>query len=577
MTTPFPCEYSGLSVKGGIKNPAGSIDRVQCVNPQDTDKRYQHGLPPEGQYPAFTDGLVTPSLTDISQGYQGSRCPSLITPDLAASCNGELVAAYSTSSLNSSPDQHWSCPSSASTPISSRPKSIVYPEDGQYYLSETSPTPACHPKRQEQSLSVEGGSSSDSGSDDGGFYSNNTSFSTSGDCSINNTDNGPFLQVNEYSAKAQIELQDLQSSYCNIPGYGSSAQDAGPLCFGTDMVTGPSGLVNFRSIDFSPTTLATETVGPQDVLPSSVAPISSLPSLDPVFQYHPCNATNPDDTAEYAPKIEVRDCRPSQLVNRKKQRQRSKYRGVNANKNVKSYVEGDDKRCKHCDQKCNRKEHLKRHEHAKHNPKPVSYPCAFEECKDKKTNERKRIQSRNDNFKAHYYNTHFSYGQRESTGKNIRYSMKVSLEKGLREKDKRWGMMLAGNMKWDHIEKGFLNVWKMIGYSIRETREIKVKDIIPEWDGPKDACLATLDPRWTGLESGTLSYEQAMSIGVNMTETEAQGVLGVTLAETEEMGIKQIDPRWICLENGSMSGDDAQKLGVKDQWDALKVRRKALI
>ena len=229
--------------------------------------------------------------------------------------------------------------------------------------------------------------------------------------------------------------------------------------------------------------------------------------------------------------------------------------------------------CERCTYSCNRPEHLQRHIASKHDLAPKLYCCGFKGCKDK-DNKRKVIKGRNDNFKAHYNKTHFSYGMAEKTGKNKRKSMKKSLQRGLTKEDYRWSMMLAGKMTMDEKIDDNLNVWKMIGFSIKETQELRVKDKFPEWQGPEHTTLDALEPRWKALRDGTLTYEQAMSRGADMKETPKQGLLGVTMEETRAMGIAQLDPRWKMWHSGKMSVEDSEMLGVKDLNDAPQARRK---
>ena len=151
--------------------------------------------------------------------------------------------------------------------------------------------------------------------------------------------------------------------------------------------------------------------------------------------------------------------------------------------------------------------------------------------------------------------------------------MKAALEKGLRIYDSRWAFLTDNKMdvnKEIEDDKGnicFLHVWKMLGYSILETRDIKVKDVYPEWKVTEgrtaDEKLQTFDPRWKALLGGTLTFEKAMDRGKHMDESEAQGLLGVTMLETEAMGIKHLDPRWTMLLSGRMSVEQSEKLGVK--------------
>ena len=223
--------------------------------------------------------------------------------------------------------------------------------------------------------------------------------------------------------------------------------------------------------------------------------------------------------------------------------------------------------CRRCGYACNRQEHLKRHEGSVHGKElvggPEMLPCVFEGCIDRKTKKRREIQSRQDNLKAHYTRTHFKYGSTEKGGKNGRKSMKAALEMGLALYDRRWEFLLNRKMNVNEEMRDYLHVWKMLGYSILETRDIKVKDVVPDWQGSDDATLQEFDPRWRALWDGSLSFEKALTKGYDMEETEAQGLLGVTMLETEAMGIDHLDPRWKVLRNRNMSVEQSEKLGVK--------------
>lgn len=232
-----------------------------------------------------------------------------------------------------------------------------------------------------------------------------------------------------------------------------------------------------------------------------------------------------------------------------------------------------------CDYACNRPEHLRRHEDSKHRgAKVIMLPCKYDGCNDRKTNERRKIRARGDNLKAHYTKTHFKYGNSEKGGKNERKSMKAAHKMGLGIYDQRWTLLLEGKMDVNHEIQDFLHVWKMLGYSIRETRDTRVKDVYPDWQGSEDDTLQKYDPRWNALWNGTLTFDQAMSVGQDMKESEAQGLLGVTMLETEEMGIRHLDVRWVQMDNDRMSVEQSEKLGVKQRnpvWKDLVNRRKA--
>ena len=249
-------------------------------------------------------------------------------------------------------------------------------------------------------------------------------------------------------------------------------------------------------------------------------------------------------------------------------------------------------RCKYCDHACNRQEHLKRHEKSKHWEEKTGeetewHPCAFDDCVDRRTGMRRTIKARADNLKAHYDKTHFKYGNSEKGGKNSRKSMKEAHQMGLRDFDYRWTLLLGEKMDVNHETDKFLHVWKMLGYSIIETRDIRVKDVVPDWQGPHDQTLPkfdlnqtlqNFDPRWKAMWDRTLTFDKAMSRGLDMKESEAQGLLGVTMMETEAMGIKHLDPRWAEMLSGRMSVEQSEKLGVKQRnpvWKDLVARRRA--
>lgn len=233
-------------------------------------------------------------------------------------------------------------------------------------------------------------------------------------------------------------------------------------------------------------------------------------------------------------------------------------------------------RCFQCGYACERLEHLRRHKDSVH--RPTMLPCAFQECKDTKADKHREIQSRFDNLKAHYTKTHFKYGSSEKGGKNERKSMKAAHGMGLSIYDHRWTLLLGDKMNL-HVEiKDFLHVWKMLGYSIRETRDTKVKDVRPDWQVSDDQTLQKYDPRWKGLWNGTLTFDKAMSRGKDMSESEAEGLLGVTMLETEAMDIRDLDPRWTAMLDGRMSVELSEKLGVKQRnplWKNLGPGRRA--
>ena len=232
-----------------------------------------------------------------------------------------------------------------------------------------------------------------------------------------------------------------------------------------------------------------------------------------------------------------------------------------------------------CSYACNRPEHLRRHENSKHMKENTEWlPCEFHGCIDPKHGKQRKINSRQDNLKMHYTKTHFKYGASEKGGKNDRKSMKVAHEMGLNVYDHRWTLLLGNQMDVNSEIEDNLHVWKMLGYSILETKNTKVKDLAPECKVPEDKTLQEYDPRWKALWDGTLTFDKAMNVGKHMKESEAQWLLGVTMLETEAMGIKHLDPRWTMMLSGRMSVEQSEKLGVKQRnpaWKDSGTRRRA--
>ena len=386
------------------------------------------------------------------------------------------------------------------------------------------------------------------------------------------------MPVNDYVDGIQMEWQDIGETPNGLSSYGLSEQNPASACLGMDLVPNFSGHLaapfnecpQMNSEGHQPG-IFQEICEAQGIEPK---PSLNPQALGPPIDFHD-RADNvymsASDDEGALPKREPGTV-PHSLFTRK-----SRLPGRSVTKSqimAKSGSSLNKSRCKHCTYACNRQEHLNRHlDSLKHNPNPKTYECRFETCTDKK-GKRKIIVGRNDNFRAHYTKTHFSYGNTEKSGKNERVSMKASMDKGLRDDDYRWNMMLEGKMTMDPSAK---SVWKMIGYSIRETREMKVKDIAPEWQGPDETKLEEFDVRWKALKNKTLDYEQAMSRGHHMKEKPEQGLLGVTMLETEEMGIKHLDVRWKLLLDGKMSIEDSKTLKVKEYnpaWIALQARCK---
>ena len=652
MAVPFPyTAYSDLPMKEESDGSTGSIGALQCVNPQHTDKRY-HG--PQGYQPTtVADELMTPPLSSHSD--LRFRRLTLMPSDAAASCQIGPVSASSASSFGSSPGYPWSGSGSDSTAPSSRRQSSSYLDSSQCHPSDLSPTPALRPGRSKDCVGTDHCSFSESVASDEAVYLSPSSFGAPTNVAASDVLDDVLAPVSDYYEKAQIELQEHDAAIdglpvCELSGSTASSSwlDMYPLSNPNEAFTLRPGHPSQPSFETNSPGLFKDAFEPQELLQSHYSLALAQESLDHSLRYSSLRqpvdamyAAENDD--EYRPRIEVR------LQRRKQRKQNHKQRGE---RNLK---DGEDMitkkiQCQHCGQKCNRSEHLTRHQRSRHNLNPKKHLCKFTDCKDK-DEKRKSILERMDNYKVHYNNTHFSYGSTEKSGKNKRYSMKRSIEEDLREYDDRWTCLLAGGMTvgpgnvfvkgldtamdnkalhdtfatfgnilsckvaqdgsghskgfgFVHYEtaegaikaigtvkgvdvkglmqvkgpitvRGLLSTWKMIGYSIRETRDLKVKDIAPEWQGPEeDPTLEVFDPRWKAIKKGTLTYEQAMSVGQHMKETTAQGVLGVTMEETAQMGIRSLDVRWQHLNNGRMSVEDAEKLGVKDEWTAVHARRK---
>ena len=62
-----------------------------------------------------------------------------------------------------------------------------------------------------------------------------------------------------------------------------------------------------------------------------------------------------------------------------------------------------------------------------------------------------------------------------------------------------------------------------------------------------------------------MDFETAMAKGHKMKELEREdrGLLGVTMFESEQMGLKEVDPRWVHLMSGEMTEKESETLGVR--------------
>ena len=233
--------------------------------------------------------------------------------------------------------------------------------------------------------------------------------------------------------------------------------------------------------------------------------------------------------------------------------------------------------CEYCNMKFARPEHLSRHRKSIHDENVKTFPCVVPDCMEKDRITHKTLKARGDNLAPHYQNTHFKWGNSEKSGKNRRISLKESYELGLASCDNRWNRYLEGRIKIDVHDPAHPCEWKMLGYSIKETQEILVKQLFPKEDVPDGTTLKAYDHRWGKMIDGTMDYETAMATGNDILTKPEHGALGVTMKETEEMGIKDIDVRWKVLLNGRMSIEDSEILGVKHlnpAWTLAQEKRR---
>jgi len=233
--------------------------------------------------------------------------------------------------------------------------------------------------------------------------------------------------------------------------------------------------------------------------------------------------------------------------------------------------------CEQCTLRFARPEHLSRHKRSLHAERKECFPCEVPDCVEKDKVTHKTIRARGDNLAPHYQNTHFRWGNSEKSGKNRRISLKESYELGLTQWDGRWDRFLGGRISIDVHDKNHPCEWKMLGYSIKETQKTTVKSLFPNWEGAEETVFKALDSRWIKMFDGTMDYDTAMATGNDILTRPELGLLGVTMMETEEMGISHIDPRWQRLRSGCMSIEDSEILGVKHlnpAWTAVQEKRR---
>ncbi|KAL9103864.1 MAG: hypothetical protein Q9163_001142 [Psora crenata] len=203
------------------------------------------------------------------------------------------------------------------------------------------------------------------------------------------------------------------------------------------------------------------------------------------------------------------------------------------------------------------------------------------------------IKLRKDNLKAHVMKTHFKPCDKRMTEKmNARWTIKDLFElfqnplsqhkrvlwmdffhkrvttgspqeiwQLVRVMDTRVGRLLTNEMtvhdrehlRYDKPEEctgKLTKFWTMLGWSIAETKKIRVKEVAPDWEGPEQTTLWDLDPRRKALEDGTMKVEDAH-------------FLGISIFESRELGLEHADPRWRALCNGQTIFGDLERHEVK--------------
>ena len=531
----------------GTKSPGTCTSMLQCVDPQYAEERCC--LPHEMKRLDVSNSLVNPYPSDTAFE---SRNASLRVSDMAC-YNTDLATASSTSSFSSSPGYQSSFSGSVSTAPSSRRQSAIYSDDQTCHFFAGSPKAFFSSDRSKTMSSVD--------------HILHESFIADPQDPCDNILPLPMAHdilarddVEEYFRAYHDPTRKTSSTYNQLvqhvtPGLPDMNMDVETVSNLNESLTMSAKKFPLPDCNNFPFSTFRDGTPAQGIAPSQITNEPNPPKLEPAFHYV---------------------ARKGNAKGRN-----SKVKGNNTGGVVferKGNIKGN-KEYK-CDfyPKCkfasDRREHRSRHHRTVHSENPKMIPCAFKDCKDKNKN-RKTIKERIDNVTAHYRNTHFNYGETEKSGKNNRKSMQVSLENGLKSYDLRWVLLLAGKMEIGDPapdqKKACRNAWKTLGYSIRETRDIRIKDIAPEYQGEHET-LEMLDPRYKAMKKGELTYQLAMSVGKGMEETKRQGLLGVDMRETEAMGLKHLDPRWQHLLSGNMSIEDSELLGVKVQ--NLQIRRR---
>lgn len=622
-TDPMSCFDDFFSLGGSKRTSGGLANDAEFVNPQCTqysDKRF-------GTTQQL--GFMTPELSPMDAAPR--RESFALSENRSYNFSGSSEASSSFMSHSGCETPSMSTPSSSVS--NSRRQSMMLPESQQCYISANSLSPSHGPQRRKMAVAADQCLLQESSPFSYTASTEEGSLGTDGQ--VGYTPRGEFtLLVNSFTGKAPRQWSGYAPQNDASLFYGSVAQHAqtdqseslGPdlvTSFSNSMAAGTSQAFELNQPLFthSQPPIFGGTIPQLGGDAYHTAPMSStdVPPLGPAFEYQGeelvdgDNLSNdvaggrpylghnlirePVNNSSYHSKaLRSNLLKPYTLSQMSDDDQEGSHSSSpivkTRNKRHKPgqgaawkpvYIRDKSHHCQFCKYACNRQEHLKRHEQSKHwkvktGEETQMHPCEFAGCIDRKTGRHREIIARLDNLKAHYTKTHFKYGGSEKGGKNARKSMKAAHEMRLSAYDDRWKLLLDGKMNVNQEIKEYLHVWKMLGYSILETRDTKVKSVVADWPCADDETLQQYDPRWKALLDGTLTFDKAMSKGKDMMESEAQGLLGVTMLESEAMGIRDLDPRWEELLNRRMSVEQSEKLGVKQRnplWIDLVDRRRA--
>ncbi len=553
----------------------GDVTLPQTINPRDTDKRF---LTPgfDASDIVISYGMLTPHASTACN----SRRQSVVFSQTSPTYYSDPSSATSVASFDSS--SAALTPQSSISSVSSRRESMAIP--GQHCQNQdmssgllTFPRNASAPFLSEDYRMTDPSPHDTSNTSTALTYFPNACLEQ---CMLHN--DFSLADVNS----PQMDWQAGHLVEDNLPPDGQGIQPCvlNGLCQNHNVDPRDSlhhqmqtSGINYRPIDGS----ARGTFNFGDAVPSEAINSSGLTrylgergfALGPAFEYPMTTATS-SPTASNTSDDESPSTKPA-MKRRASRALGNRKGGRKTRKKERQFpiivdTERDNKcACEMCPKKFKRPEHLKRHEESTHKgAHTTQHCCIIPACG-------RQIKARSDNLTQHLTKTHFRYGKTEHSGKNRRISMQESCEKDLWKYDSRWMELLEGRMDFGDADTPAVDrCWKMLGYSILDTENLRIKDLALEWDGPDDMTLKQLDPRWKLLLNGTMTFDQAMDKGWKMSESEAEGVLGVNMLTTEEMGLKDLDPRWALLLSGNMDYKMAEKLGVEDYWNAVPANRR---